>query len=39
MGGPNVTTWVLIRGMQDKTEREKGDVMMESEVEIMCFGD
>lgn len=38
MGGPNVITWVLIRGMQGESERT-GDVMMESELEVMCFED
>ena len=37
MGGSTVITWIVIKGMQD--ESEKGDVSMESEVEVMCFED
>lgn len=38
MGGPNVITWVLIRGMQGESEKT-GGVMMESELEVMCSED
>lgn len=37
--GPDVITRILIREMQDKTEWDKKDVMMESEVERISFGD
>ena len=37
LGGPSVTTWV--RGMQDESKSEKGDVAMASETEVTDFED
>lgn len=39
MGGPDIITIVLIKGMQEESVRREGDIMMEAEIRVVCFED